>query len=359
MTRSAGEYHIFASMSGMLDLSRDEKAKHFLPRWLRDVQYQCRAEMIVTMSTSCQSRRCAIRGSGMGAMLRPRRRAVDRAAMRPDGYHVGELAFRRKVAWDVRVVCRRPLKMVGDGFAWIEYKHGFLELAAESVNRSRLIGIACYQSKAVSVRPHGIDKGGYRKVYVGAFLFKFHDVCHPGKGFFASLAFPVDMGKPCFLLAVEPFDDFHPTKCGECLEVDFLAFFGDYVMRVCADAGREILDGEDFMFLLEHGGGKCAKIEPFAAWRALQQTVVEIVAVYVNKCLFHCFEMQGASTFRSKPLRRIGRASRVEYNPLMGSAHIVSNRVARNKGVKFGVINLRSDARRNTAVITRFAMLRK
>ena len=37
MTRSAGEYHIFASMSGMLDLSRDEKAKHFLPRWLREV----------------------------------------------------------------------------------------------------------------------------------------------------------------------------------------------------------------------------------------------------------------------------------------------------------------------------------
>ena len=26
----------FAKMSGMLDLSRDEKAKHFLPRWLRD-----------------------------------------------------------------------------------------------------------------------------------------------------------------------------------------------------------------------------------------------------------------------------------------------------------------------------------
>ena len=40
------EVHIFARMSGMLDLSRDEKAtcppelqrrrKHFLPRWLRD-----------------------------------------------------------------------------------------------------------------------------------------------------------------------------------------------------------------------------------------------------------------------------------------------------------------------------------
>ena len=27
-----------ARMSGMLDLSRDEKAKHFLPRWLRDAR---------------------------------------------------------------------------------------------------------------------------------------------------------------------------------------------------------------------------------------------------------------------------------------------------------------------------------
>ena len=27
-----GDVHTFASMSGMLDLSRDENAKHFLPR---------------------------------------------------------------------------------------------------------------------------------------------------------------------------------------------------------------------------------------------------------------------------------------------------------------------------------------
>ena len=29
-------HHILARMSGILDLSRDEKAKHFLPRWLRE-----------------------------------------------------------------------------------------------------------------------------------------------------------------------------------------------------------------------------------------------------------------------------------------------------------------------------------
>ena len=30
------EGYNLARMSGMLDLSKDEKAKHFLPRWLRD-----------------------------------------------------------------------------------------------------------------------------------------------------------------------------------------------------------------------------------------------------------------------------------------------------------------------------------
>ena len=34
MTRR--EDYSLARMSGMLDLSRDEKAKHFLPRWLRE-----------------------------------------------------------------------------------------------------------------------------------------------------------------------------------------------------------------------------------------------------------------------------------------------------------------------------------
>ncbi len=64
MMRGA-DYNL-ARMSGMLDLSRDEKARV--------------------------------------GRLRPRRRAVNRAAVRPDGYHVGKLAFRRKVAGNVLVI---------------------------------------------------------------------------------------------------------------------------------------------------------------------------------------------------------------------------------------------------------------
>ena len=43
-------------------------------------------------------------------------------------------------------------------------------------------------------------------------------------------------------------------------------------------------------------------------------------------------KMQGAFAFRVKPLRRIGRASRVVSNPSRGSTHIVSNPKSANKG---------------------------
>ena len=36
LTAGKGAGYSFASMSGMLDLSSDENAKHFLPRWLSD-----------------------------------------------------------------------------------------------------------------------------------------------------------------------------------------------------------------------------------------------------------------------------------------------------------------------------------
>ena len=167
-----------------------------------------------------------------GRRLRPRRRAVDRAAVRPDWDYVGKLALRRKVAGDVCVVCRHSLKMFGDGFSWVEYKHGFPKFAAECENRSCLIGVSGYQRKAVGVGVHGVDKGCDCKIYVRTLLFKLYDMSHPGMGFF----------------------------------------------HVCQ-------------------------------------------------------RMQGASTFRLKPPRRIGRASRVEYNPLTSSVGIIPNIISWRNGV--------------------------
>ena len=273
-------------------------------------------------------------GRGMRTQLRPRRRAVDCAAMRSDGNNFRQLALRREIAWNVRVVGSRSLKMVGHGFAWIEYKHRFPKFAAERLNRPSLIGIAGYQNKAFGIGAHGIDKGGNSKVYVRTFLLKLNDMRHSGNGFFAVCAFFFDMGKPLLFLSVMSCDEFPSAQGRECLAIYLLAFLGGYVMRICADTSREILYGEDFMLFLEHCVGKCAKVEPFTALRSSQQAVVKIVSVYVNKCLFHvCQRMQGASTFRLKPPRRIGRASRVEYNPLTGSVGIVPNIIFGRNGV--------------------------
>ena len=100
--------------------------------------------------------------------------------MRSDWNHFRQLALRRKVAGDVRVVGSRSLKMVGHGFAWIEYKHRFPKFAAERLNRPSLIGIAGYQNKAFGIGAHGIDKGGNSKVYVRTFLLKLNDMRHSG-----------------------------------------------------------------------------------------------------------------------------------------------------------------------------------
>ena len=161
----------------MLDLSSDEKAKHFLPRWLRDAQYQCRAEMIVTMSTSCQSRRFAIRDSGMGAMLRPRRRAMDRAAMRPDGYHVGKLAFCREIAGDVLVVSGHCTKFFAGSFVGIEHYDGLAHAFLEIVERRNEVGVSRYEHDAVEVGLNMVNEHLGGDVYVRAFLLGFPHGC--------------------------------------------------------------------------------------------------------------------------------------------------------------------------------------
>ena len=57
--------------------------------------------------------------------LRPRRRAVDRAAMRTNGNCVGKLALCRKVAGDVLVVGGHGAEFFAGAFMRIEHDYGF------------------------------------------------------------------------------------------------------------------------------------------------------------------------------------------------------------------------------------------
>ena len=92
--------------------------------------------------------------------------------MHPDWDCVGKLALRRKVAGNVRIEGRHQLEMFGDGHMGIEHKHFLPKLMAKGVNSPRLIGITCYQNKAVGIRAHGIDECCDGKFYVRSFLFQ-------------------------------------------------------------------------------------------------------------------------------------------------------------------------------------------
>ena len=109
----------------------------------------------------------------MGAILRPRRRAVDRAAMRPDGYHVGELAFRRKGAGDVLVVGGHSAKFLAGSFVGIENDDGFPRTLLEVVEWRDEVCIARDENDTVEVGLDMVDEHLGGNVHVGALLFGF------------------------------------------------------------------------------------------------------------------------------------------------------------------------------------------
>ena len=134
----AGAYS-FIRMSGMLDLSRDEKAK---VGWLR-----------------------------------PCRRAVNRAAVRSYGNHFGQLALRRKVAGDVLVIGGYGTEFFTGALVRIEHDNGFSRALLEIVKRRDEVGVAGDEYDAVKILFHVVDEHLGSDVYVRSFLFGFPHCC--------------------------------------------------------------------------------------------------------------------------------------------------------------------------------------
>ena len=85
-----------------------------------------------------------------GRRLCPRRRAVDRAAMRPDWDYVGKLALRWKIAGDVCVV-RSMIADVGKSFMRIEHKYLSAKLVTNNVKRRNEIGITTDEGNCINI----------------------------------------------------------------------------------------------------------------------------------------------------------------------------------------------------------------
>ena len=86
-----------------------------------------------------------------GGRLFPRRRAVDRAAMRSDRNHFRQLALRREIAWNVLVVSGHCTKFFAGSLVGIEHYDGLARAFLEIVERRNEVGVSRYEHDAVEV----------------------------------------------------------------------------------------------------------------------------------------------------------------------------------------------------------------
>ena len=222
--------------------------------------------------------------------------------------------------------------------ARIEHDCASLEFVAHEVERRNEIRIAGDYDKSIGGVCVGIAEKRGREIYVRPLLFNLYHMDKAVCGCGTSLASGINGWNPRLVLVVVALDDINAAMRDEGLKVDVLAFNRSGVVRICLGAGREVLDGCEFVVFVkmgmgEHGFDKRSDVKPFAGGESAQQSVVEIAAVDVGY-RFHSFPIKkiGPQTLRPKTLFRVGRTLRLDMNLLTGSVHIVPNPVVRNKG---------------------------
>ena len=269
--------------------------------------------------------------SGRGRWRSPCRRTVDCAPVRADGDYLRELALCRKVAGDVLVISGYGTEFFAGAFVRIEYDNGFSCALLEIVKRRNEVGVAGDEYDAVKILFHVVDEHLGSDVYVRAFLFGFPHCCDGNfpAGFARFLCKRI-AGTESFIVAL---DDLQFRAIGfKGGEIYGLPHLRGWLRRVIVDAGCEVLDVHDFMFVRTGQKGLCERdhIQPLVP-REPKQPVVQVESVDIHDSLFHhrLSERQGPD-FRPA-LHRIAEAQRSVNNPSRGSARIVSNRIFRNK----------------------------
>ena len=276
----------------------------------------------------------------MRTQLRPRRRAVDCAAMRSDGNNFRQLALRREIAWDIGIV---GLWKCGIMRLW-DYGIGLRRFQFQ--NSVMVHFHNCTISQSISPAACGYDACcKYTRQFFGFVnewtkladlnIFGLPDYLEPNAGlrklfhgnFELMDKILARFGFCCFcIIRCNAGGSTEQLVCKTAAADSLLRQRSAYLHTACSKFYNSILK---FVFchasaLLQSHNSTISYFHNFTISQF--NPVIQVESVDINNCLFHFrHKMQGASTFRLKPPRRIGRASRVEYNPLTGSAGIVPN----------------------------------
>jgi len=271
-----------------------------------------------------------------GRRLRPRRRAVDCAAVRSDGDYFWKLALRRKVAWNIPAICGMETE-IRRALARIEHDCPSFEFVSYKIKRCDEVCIARKNDKCIGSVCVGIVEKRGGEVDVRPLLFHLYHMHKAVCGCWAMLASGIHGRNPCLVFVVVAFDDIHSTMRNDGLKIDVLTFNRRWVVWICLGSGDKVLDGYEFVVSFKigigkHGLDKRGYVKPFTGWAPAQQSVVEIAAVYIcYRFHFVAVKKIGPQALRPKTLFRVGRALRLDVNPLTGSVRIVPNSAAWRK----------------------------
>ena len=272
--------------------------------------------------------------------FRPCRRAVDCAPVRADGDYLRKLALCRKVAGNVPAIGGVEAE-VRRALAWIEHDCPSFEFVSHKVEWRDEVRIAGENDKCVSRVCVGVAEKRCREVDVCPLLLHLYHMHKAVCGCWAMLASGIHGRNPCLVFVVVAFDDIHSTMRNDGLKIDVLTFNRRWVVWICLGSGDKVLDGYEFVVFFKigmgkHGLDKRDYVKPFTGGIPAQQSVVEIATVYI--CYrFHLRPIKkiGPQALRPKTLFRVGRALRLDVNPLTGSVRIVPNSAAwRKEGVR-------------------------
>ena len=166
----------------------------------------------------------------MRAQLRPRRRAVDCAAMRSDWNHFRQLALRRKVAGNVPAICGVESKVCRT-LARIEHDNLSLEFVAHKVERRDEIRIAGNDDKCVGGVCVGIAEKRGGEIDIRPLLLDLYHMDKAVRRCGTCLTSGVYGRNPCLVLVVVAFDDIHSAMRKQGLKVNVLPFDRNWIVR--------------------------------------------------------------------------------------------------------------------------------
>ena len=271
--------------------------------------------------------------AAVGAALRsrPRRRAVDRAAI-GKGHFVRQLALRRKVWWNVAAISCVETKVSG-ALVGVEYQDLFAEFITDEVKRGNEVCIAANEHNRVYGICVGVAEHFGYDVDVGTFFFHFHhmDISICGRG--AVSAAWVNGWDPYFVFVVVALDDFYASMRFDRLKINVLPFNGGCIIGICFNTCSEIFYSNELVCFIKKLICERSQIKPFATGSSAKKTEVEVATVDICYCFLHGqLKMLRSQTLRSGTSLRVGRTVRLDMNLLTGSVSIVPNISAGRKG---------------------------